>query len=83
MTRRLVAPSMIYAFIIYHFIWGKRDKVKRNVFINQIEEGGLEMVDLESKFQSLINIIILYTNVYLTYIPDACIVRFHWYKYLF
>ena len=27
--------------------------MKRNVFINQIEEGGLEMVDLESKFQSL------------------------------
>ena len=40
--------------IIYSFIWNsKKEKVKRNVCINRPNHGGLGMVHLESKIQSL------------------------------
>ena len=40
--------------LMYNFLWNsKREKVKRTVLINDIEKGGLGMVDLNSKFQSL------------------------------
>ena len=39
--------------IIYNFIWGKRDKIKRRVIINKYEDGGLQMIDLENQFLAL------------------------------
>ena len=32
----------------YHFIWNGKDKVKRNVVISEVENGGLNMLDTES-----------------------------------
>ena len=40
--------------LFYQFIWNsKKEKVKRNVLINPISDGGLNMIDLECKIQSL------------------------------
>ena len=39
--------------LFYTFIWGKRDKIQRNVAIADIEKGGINMTDLESLFDSL------------------------------
>ncbi|MCP3887294.1 MAG: hypothetical protein GY702_00255, partial [Desulfobulbaceae bacterium] len=39
--------------IIYTFLWGKVDKIERNVLINDYENGGLRMIDIESHFMSL------------------------------
>ena len=33
---------------LYSFIWKGKDKVKRSALINDIEDGGLKMLDLES-----------------------------------
>ena len=38
--------------IIYDFIWKGKDKVKRRALINNIENGGLKMIHLESLIQS-------------------------------
>ena len=32
---------------LYHFIWNGSDKVKRVAFINDLEDGGLKMLDIE------------------------------------
>ncbi len=39
--------------IIYEFIWGKKDKVKRKVMNNDVTKGGLNMFDVESLFLSV------------------------------
>ena len=40
--------------IVYTFLWGsKREKVKRTVCINSDEEGGLGMIDIQSKLHAL------------------------------
>ena len=39
--------------ILYSFIWGKTEKVKRKVLINEYEYGGLKMIDLESHLMAL------------------------------
>ena len=38
---------------IYHFLWGKSEKIKRRVLINTIENGGINMLDVKSHFESL------------------------------
>ena len=38
--------------MIFNFLWGKRDKIRRTSIISTQENGGLCMVDLESRFQS-------------------------------
>ena len=38
---------------IYDFIWNKKDRIKRKTMINDLENGGLKMVDVESKIKSL------------------------------
>ena len=38
---------------LFDFIWGTRDKVKRNVTINDYDKGGLKMIDIESLFTSV------------------------------
>ncbi|KAL9978010.1 hypothetical protein ACROYT_G015484 [Oculina patagonica] len=38
--------------IIYEFIWKGKDKVKRRALINNIENGGLRMIHLESLIQA-------------------------------
>ena len=30
---------------IFRFLWGKRDRIKRKSIINEIEKGGLKMID--------------------------------------
>ena len=39
--------------MLYQFLWGKRDKIKRNVMINSYENGGVKMIDIESHFHAL------------------------------
>lgn len=36
--------------LIYNFLWKKRDRIKRNTLIGKIEQGGIEIIDVESKF---------------------------------
>ena len=38
--------------ILYHFLWGGRDKVKRKKITQELKDGGLNMVDIESIFRS-------------------------------
>ena len=39
--------------IMFEFLWGKRDKIKRSVIINDKQNGGLAMTDLDSFFESI------------------------------
>ena len=39
--------------VIYKFIWGKKDKIRRRTIICPLNEGGLNMIDIESQFMSL------------------------------
>ena len=34
--------------LMYRFIWKGNDKIKRNALINDIEDGGLKMLDIQS-----------------------------------
>lgn len=36
--------------LIFNFLWKKKDRIKRNTLIGDIEEGGIGIVDIESKF---------------------------------
>ena len=38
---------------LYNFIWGKRDRIKRNILIQKIENGGVGMIDIDSHFQAV------------------------------
>ena len=38
---------------IFHFIWNKRDRIKRNTMIGNISEGGISLIDIKSKIKSL------------------------------
>jgi len=52
----LHVPDEIYKMLnkcIYEFIWNKVDRIKRNTMINKLENGGLNMIDIESKANSL------------------------------
>ena len=39
--------------LIFNFIWGSRDRIKRNTLIGKPVQGGIGVVDIESKFKSL------------------------------
>jgi hypothetical protein len=39
--------------IFYKFLWQGKDKIKRNVAIAKIQNGGLNMIDINSHFKSL------------------------------
>ena len=39
--------------LLFKFLWGSTDKIKRNVLINEIENGGLNMIDIESQFNAI------------------------------
>jgi len=38
--------------ILFSFLWGKKDKVKRIKVIKKLKEGGLNMVDIQCLFDS-------------------------------
>ena len=38
---------------IFKFLWGKRDQIKRKSVINKLEEGGLNMLDLQTQIHAL------------------------------
>ena len=38
---------------IYEFLWNKRDRIKRNTLIGPICDGGIKIVDIESKIKAL------------------------------
>mgnify|MGYP000527767340 FL=1 len=38
--------------LIYNFIWKKRDRIKRNTLIGKIEQGGIGVINIESKFHA-------------------------------
>jgi hypothetical protein len=40
--------------IFYKFLWnGKKDKIKRSIIINEYEEGGLKMPNIQSFYKAL------------------------------
>ena len=39
--------------ILYNFIWGKTERIKRNTLINDKCEGGINMIDVYSQFEAL------------------------------
>ena len=39
--------------LCFTFIWGKRDRIRRNTLIAPVSEGGLNMLDIESFFLAL------------------------------
>ena len=39
--------------ILFSFIWGKRDRIRRKVLYGPIKNGGLNMVDIKSKFEAV------------------------------
>ena len=39
--------------ILYNFLWNKKDRIKRNTLILKKTEGGLKMIDVASKIESL------------------------------
>jgi len=66
--KTLALPSMIYCAsiicvpqsvvkqiekLLYKFIWKSKDRIKRNKLINNIEDGGMNMIDIVSQFESL------------------------------
>lgn len=36
---------------IFNFIWDKRDRIKWDIIIGKIEDGGVGLVDIELKFK--------------------------------
>ena len=36
-----------------HFLWGKTDKIKREIVINEDLNGGLNMIDIQTQFESI------------------------------
>ena len=38
--------------LIYRFVWKGNDKIKRSALINDIEDGGLKMLDIQSMIQA-------------------------------
>ena len=38
---------------IFKFLWGKRDRVKRKSIINNLQSGGLNMVDVRTQFNAI------------------------------
>ena len=41
------------AKILYEFVWGKTDRIKRNTMIGPKEQGGMAMLDIESHFEAM------------------------------
>ena len=39
--------------LIYKFLWNSRDRIKRNTVISPINRGGINLVDIETKFKAL------------------------------
>jgi hypothetical protein len=40
--------------IFYKFLWnGKKDKIKRSIIINEYEEGGIKMSNIQSFYKAL------------------------------
>ena len=50
-----ISPKIIKRLnkLFYGVIWGKRDRVKRNILRLPLDSGGANMVDVESFFASL------------------------------
>jgi hypothetical protein len=38
---------------IFKFLWGKRDRIKRECIIGEVKDGGINMVDMESMFKAV------------------------------
>lgn len=66
--KTLAMPKLVYAAsllpvpettikeinkIFYKYLWGKSDKVQRHIMINNYDEGGLNMIDVESHVWAL------------------------------
>ena len=39
--------------LIYNYLWGSRDRIKRNTLIGPVKSGGIGIVDIETKFKAL------------------------------
>ena len=38
---------------IFNFIWDKRDRIKRDTIIGNVEDGGIGLVDVELKLKAI------------------------------
>ena len=54
-THVAISPEIIKDMnkLFYCFIWGKRDRMRRNILRLPLDSGGANMVDIESFFSSL------------------------------
>ena len=39
--------------LIYNYLWGSRDRIKRNTLIGPVKSGGIGIVDIETTFKAL------------------------------
>jgi hypothetical protein len=46
-----VVNTLIQLF--YNFVWGGRDRIKRSILINSLQNGGLQMIDITSYFEAI------------------------------
>ena len=66
--KTLALPKLVYAAsllpipngivkrinkILFNFIWGCKDRVRRKTVINRVRDGGLQMLDVENHFLAL------------------------------
>ena len=59
--------------IFFDFIWGKRDRIKRNIMYQDILRGGVNMLDMDAfLFQSKLH---GYPKFYINVIPGAVLPR--------
>ena len=42
----------LFSKVVYNFLWKKKDRIKRNTLIGKVNQGGIGIVDIESKFSA-------------------------------
>lgn len=74
----------IWSFL-YNFIWNKKDRIKRNIQIGKIEDGGIGIVDILMKFKLIkvfwINYIFKKNSFLLIFVDSLCKEMFFDFEY--
>ena len=65
--------------LICNFVWEKTERIKRNTIIGRIEEGGIGLVDIETKLKALkaawVSIIMVcYVDIYNMYVQEILLI---------
>lgn len=70
---------------LYNFIWNKKDRIKRNIQIGKIEDGGIGIVDILMKFKLIkvfwINYIFRKNSFLLIFVDSLCKEMFFDFEY--